>query len=40
MFLSAMQFIIKIYSNIKFHLGAIVCAAIGNCTTIRSEGNI
>jgi hypothetical protein len=40
MFLSAMQFIIKIYPNIQFHLGAIVCAEIGNSTTTISEGNI
>jgi hypothetical protein len=40
MFLSGMQFIIKIYSNIKFHLGAIACGVTGSCTTTRSEGNI
>lgn len=37
MFLPAMQFIVKIYPNIKFHIGAIVCAVIGNCTTAQPQ---
>ena len=32
-----MQFILKIYPNIQFHLGGIVCAEIGNCTTAQPQ---